>query len=603
MSKNDFYFSKFENRQPPEPLPYSAVREVLWQICVSLALILGVRYLYWRWAYSLNLDALWLAIPLVVAETLAFIGLVLFVFNLWRTEDTPSDAPPHRMHECDPEFEGDRPVAVDIFFTTYNESPELVRLGLQDAKKIQYPHHITTTIYVLDDGRREEMRAVADEENVHYISREDNAGFKAGNLRHAMLMTNGDFIVICDADTRPFPTILEHTLGYFRDPRVAWVQTPQWFYDIPKGQSLPCYLSRYLGSVGRLFGKAIEKVIGPLLIGHDPLANDPQMFYDIILRRRNWANAVFCCGAGSIHRREAIMETALKNYGSEVTSTLAQSVKALKRRTRATQVSDIVLDAMRGETVLNTEFTPYKLHVSEDIYTSLVLHADQDREWHSVLHPQVESKMLSPQDLLSWTVQRYKYAGGSLDIFLHDNFLFKKGLKLRQKLMYAVTYYSYLGGIWNVLFLIAPILYFFTALSPVSSISIDFFAHFLPFLVTLEFAMLLGTWGVPSYQSRSSYLSFFYVNLQALFSVLKGEQVKFHVTPKDRQAGRHFRLVWPHLIIVLLTLGGIAYSVFAYQHAIGGYTLLGIVCNTFWGLSNVMALFPILRTAIFDIET
>ena len=44
---------------------------------------------------------------------------------------------------------------------------------------------------------------------------------------------------------------------------------------------------------------------------------------------------------------------------------------------------------------------PYKFHVSEDIYTSIVLHGDPERRWRSVMHPEVESKMLSPQDLLT----------------------------------------------------------------------------------------------------------------------------------------------------------------------------------------------------------
>jgi len=42
------------------------------------------------------------------------------------------------------------------------------------------------------------------------------------------------------------------------------------------------------------------------------------MFYDIIQRRRNWANASFCCGAGSVHRREAVMESALKAYSKSI---------------------------------------------------------------------------------------------------------------------------------------------------------------------------------------------------------------------------------------------------------------------------------------------
>ena len=57
---------------------------------------------------------------------------------------------------------------------------------------------------------------------------------------------------------------------------------------------------------------------GPLTVGHDPFFNDPKMFYDVILRRRNWANAAFCCGAASLHRREAIMQSALRSYARAV---------------------------------------------------------------------------------------------------------------------------------------------------------------------------------------------------------------------------------------------------------------------------------------------
>ena len=82
------------------------------------------------------------------------------------------------------------------------------------------------------------MEALAAELGVNYISRNNNIGFKAGNMRNAMEKTSGDFIVICDADTRIFPTFLVNNLGYFRDPKVAWVQTPQWFFDLPEGKNL-----------------------------------------------------------------------------------------------------------------------------------------------------------------------------------------------------------------------------------------------------------------------------------------------------------------------------------------------------------------------------
>ena len=45
------------------------------------------------------------------------------------------------------------------------------------------------------------------------------------------------------------------------------------------------------------------------------------------------------------------------------------------------------------------------------------------------------------------------------------------------------------------------------------------------------------------------------MNLRALNTVLRGEQIKFHVTPKERQTGRFLYLVKPQIAIVVLTGG------------------------------------------------
>ncbi|MFL6692020.1 MAG: glycosyltransferase, partial [Ramlibacter sp.] len=479
-----FYFDRFESRRPPEPVPYSAARELLWQFLVIVALVLGANYIRWRWTSSLNPDALWFAIPLVVAESLAYIGLLLFTFNLWKTRDIPMQPPPRTVgetmgHAGDGGEWGRRPIAVDVFIATYNEDEELVRLSIQDAKRVTYPHPLDLRVHVLDDGRRPEMRQVAQEEGVRYLSRTTNIGFKAGNLRHAMEQTSGDFIVIVDADNRLFPTILANTLGYFRDPDVAWVQTPQWFYDLPEGMALPQWLGARLGHAGRVLGRGIERVIGRVRFGHDPFVNDPQMFYDVIQRRRNWCHAAFCCGAGSIHRREAIMQAALRSFAGSVD----QEVRRFERDVPDAELRRDLGHAMRTQAALEQELTPYKFHVSEDIYTSIVLHNDPARRWKSVLHSRVESKMLSPQDLLTWMIQRFKYAGGTLDIALRDNPLFKGGMRLPQRLMYLSTFWSYLGCLWNVVFLAAPIVYLFTGIAPLSAYSGAFYVHALPFIL------------------------------------------------------------------------------------------------------------------------
>ncbi|RJE78739.1 glycosyltransferase [Paracoccus sp. JM45] len=597
----DDYFLAFEDRHPPAPLPYSAAREVLWQLLAMISLVIGAWYIGWRWMHSLNPEALWFAATLAIAETLAYIGLLLFVFNLWRDQPVKLPTVPALVSEVDPDApDPDRPISVDVLFATYNEDPELVRLGIIDAKAMEYPHPIDIRIHVLDDGSRPAMQAVANDEGVGYITRDTNEGYKAGNLRNAMEHTFGDFLLICDADTRPFPTMLVRTLGYFRDPKMAWVQTPQWFYDLPQGRRLPDVLAGRFGPTGAKIGQAIERVTGEWCLGRDPFVNDPQMFYDVIQRRRNGANAAFCCGAGSIHRREAVMEAALRAFGAKVERRVIAAEEEITLETRERNVAPDLLDAIRTEAVSAEILAPYRFHVSEDIFTSIVLHSDKERGWKSFQHPLVESKMLSPQDLMTWTIQRFKYAGGSLDILLNDNPLFRRGLTIPQRVMYGATFYSYLGALWNVIFLFAPVVYLFTGIAPVSAYSDQFFIHVVPFIISLELAMMVGTWGISGYAAKASYLAFFPLGLRALWAVLRGQTIAFKVTPKDRKAGRFLKLVRPQIAVLAFTIIGVIWGTVALMTVDTPHTVTGVVTNALWGLNNCIAMAGIIRAALWQ---
>lgn len=595
-----FYFEQFEERSPPPPLEYSRPVELVWQLLAIATLVAGAIYLHWRWTASLNFDALWFAIPLVIAETCAFVGLVLFTANLWKTRDYPRRDPPASFAECAGEEGADRPIKVDVFIATYSEEEELVRLSIRDAKAIRYPHPIEIAVHVLDDGRRPAMAQVAAEEGVNYITRDNNVGFKAGNLRNAMEQTSGDFIVICDADTRPFPTMLMHTLGYFRDPDVAIVQTPQWFYDIPEGERLQDLWGRKAGGLGRAAGRVIETVFGEIRVGEDPFANDPAMFYDIIQRRRNAWNAAFCCGAGSIHRREAVMFVALREF-SQLVSTTAD--EARPRMDRLLRRRDAEKDALaRWQAAQEQELTPYKFHVSEDIYSTIVLHQDKSRNWKTVLHPQVESKMLSPQDLLSWTIQRFKYAGGSLDIFFNDNPILKPGLSMMQRVMYLATFWSYFAALWNLVFLLAPVMYLVSGIPPVNAYTGDFFARALPFLVLNELAFMVGTWGLSGYKGKVTYLASFPLSLRALWAVVRKKKISFPVTPKQRQSGSQLHLVWPQVTVMLVTLAAFLYAAIRTTMGEGNYSVGGLIVNGLWGLNNILAMSIMVRAAFWKPE-
>ena len=93
---NELYFleDKYENRKPEPPQEVSQTMELLFQFFGVVALMLGVWYLHYRWTESLNMDALWFAIPLAFAETMMFIGTILVVVNFWKTNDTKKKSHP-----------------------------------------------------------------------------------------------------------------------------------------------------------------------------------------------------------------------------------------------------------------------------------------------------------------------------------------------------------------------------------------------------------------------------------------------------------------------------------------------------------------------------
>lgn len=600
---HDFYFSRFEGRAAPATKQPNPLIMGLWQFTAICTLVFGGWYLFWRWTESIDPNALWFSLPMAVAETLSWFGLMLMIYNLWDVRDYPQSRPPMRIGECERQpIDPNRGITVDVFICTYSEDEELVRLSIRDAMAVRCPPGVTHKVHVLDDGSRALMRDVAIMEGANYITRATNVGYKAGNLRNGMDMTRGDFIAICDADTRLFPAFLEETLGYFRDPDVAFVQTPQWFYDLPEGETLEENWRRRFGRAAGSVAKAIERVFGQIRIDADPFVNDALIFYDIIQRRRNRANAAFCCGAASIHRREAVMAVALRAWSEAVGRASSQKSPGLLARLWGKGSGDDVDLLERWQAAQSLELTPYKFHVSEDLYSTIVLHQDRVRRWKSVMHPTILSKMLSPQDLLTWTIQRFKYAGGSVDIFFNDNPIFRPGLSFGQRLMYLSTFWSYMSSIWGLMFIAAPIIYLYTGIGPVKSYSREFFFHLLPFLVSLELAMMFGHWGQSGHVSKVMSLASFNISLQAIWTVLRGKKISFPVTPKARQEGNFSALVWPHRTIIWLNNVGMVFALaMLYFNNIGvvstGHTVGGMIANSVFVVYNNMAFGKMLKAA------
>jgi cellulose synthase (UDP-forming) len=151
-------------------------------------------------------------------------------------------------------------------------------------------------------------------------------------------------------------------------------------------------------------------------------------------------------------------------------------------------------------------------------------------------------------------------------------------------------------------FLLAPIIFLFTAIPPVSAYTTDFFLRIIPFLVTLELAMMFGTWGINGYKSKVTFLASFPLSLQAIWAVLRKQKIKFHVTPKDRQEGNFLHLVWPQVVMMTLTIVSLLWAIGSWGLGRDDFTMEGIIANGLWGLNNVLAMSIMVRAAFWQPE-
>ena len=249
-------------------------------VAVSVgALAVYAAYLTYRAAFTINPDALVFSLLVYFAELHGFIALFLYFHQLWHL----------RQRRVVPARSG---LKVDVFVTTYNEDVDLLRQTLRAAVGMRYPHET----YVLDDGRRPEVRALADEVGCRYLTRDDNAHAKAGNWNHAFARTAADFIATFDADHLPRPDFLDRTLGFFRDPKVAIVQVPQQYHNLDSVQHRVNWKAR------RMFG-------------------EQDAFFNLVMPGKDHWNAAFFCGTGAVLRREA-----LAPHGGILTNTITEDL-------------------------------------------------------------------------------------------------------------------------------------------------------------------------------------------------------------------------------------------------------------------------------------
>ncbi|HVW18946.1 MAG TPA: glycosyltransferase family 2 protein [Solirubrobacteraceae bacterium] len=254
-------------------------------LCALALLALGwmIAYLVWRvgWSRSGANPVLWCA--LAITELYGLWSLAMLTWFSWRAAGT--ERPPSSGAH-----------SVDVYVCTYDEPVSVVRATLAGCAALAHEH----TTYLLDDGRRPEMAALAQAWDAVYMTRPDNAHAKAGNINHALPRTSGDLVFVLDADHVPLPDALDATAGYFDDPRVAVVQTPHDFYN---HDSIQHY------EVGR---------------------HEQSVFFSVICPGKARHGAAFWCGSAALIRRRALLEV-----GGVATETIAEDFHTTIKLQRA----------------------------------------------------------------------------------------------------------------------------------------------------------------------------------------------------------------------------------------------------------------------------
>jgi len=631
------------------------------RVVVVLTVLTGLNYIAWRWAASLNWDAWWIALPLVIAETYSLIDVMLFGMTVWKLKirkgapEPPSDA------------------TVDVFITTYNEDLDMVLTTALAAQKIRHPH----STWILDDGARPELKALCEQHGLGYVTRSEDwtkdlpRHAKAGNLNNALMVTHGEFLLILDADQIPEPDILEKTLGYFNNRRVALVQTPQYFSNVPAS---------------------------------DPLGSQAPLFYGPIQQGKDGWNAAFFCGSNAILRREALMQLGLVGYVKEteksIRRALAASRAAIKQARKSADVesplvaevldeveaatreaqeevdagrplsevtyrvrrrvdaavqtlvqADVaalqadleeiaamelahvgesgvpvvaddavqrmsardwsplgalesvqaVLDALTVER--SNEAQPVMplatISVTEDMATAMRMHA---MGWESVYHHEILAYGLAPEDLKTMLTQRLRWAQGTIQVLLRENPLVQKGLKLGQRLMYFATMWTYLSGFAAVIYFAAPIIYLLLGILPVSSLSWDFFIRFIPFMVVNQLLFAVAGRGIPTWRGQQYSLALFPTWIKACTTAARnvwfGRPLGFAVTPKARQSGGpSWSLIRPQIVVSVLL--AVAAVVGIIRLATGLAEPLGTLVNVVWVVFDLVVMSILVRAVLY----
>lgn len=450
-------------------------------------------YLGWRITYSVPVKygpvAVAANLLLLAVEAFGFVESMILYRNLLGKREYPL-----------PEIPADAWPEVDVFVSTYNEPVELLRKTINGCIHMKYPDRSKVHIWICDDNRRPQMRALAEEMGVGYFDRPDNEGAKAGNLNHAMQRTSAPYIVTFDADMIPRSSFLMKTIPYFVDAELrerknpeaerlhlGLLQTPQCFYD--------------------------PDVFQHALYSEKRAPNEQNFFYRTIEPSKTTTNSVIYGGSNTILARRALEDIGGFYVGS----------------------------------------------ITEDFATGLLIEA---AGYVSLSLPEPLASGQTPHIYREHIQQRTRWGRGVIMSAKTLKIWGRKDLTLAQKLNYWSSVIYWYSPLKNLVYLLSPLLFAVFAIPVFACNWLELIVFWLPMFLLQDLCLransrnTISTKWVGIYET--SVMPFLLIPM--LQETMGISLSTFKVTDKSGQSGkrqRDMRSMIPFLVLAALSVIGI----------------------------------------------
>lgn len=456
-------------------------------------MICAIMYLVWRIFFTIpfafGIVSIVAGITLLIVEILGMVEAFIHYANMYSVNAYPMPDVPEELFPN-----------VDIFIATYSEDSELLYKTINGCKHMEYPDKSKVHIYLCDDNRRVEMRALATKMGINYLDRPNNKGAKAGNLNHALAHSTSPYVVTFDADMIPKSDFLMKIIPYFVDCEIknkgrkkedqiklGFLQSPQCFYNPDLFQ----------------FNLFSEKRI----------PNEQDYFYRDIQVARTKSNSVIYGGSNTVLAREALEE--IGGFYTEA--------------------------------------------ITEDFATGILI---QKKGYISLGIGEPLASGMSATDLHSLIQQRIRWARGVIATGRKMHIFTSKDLSFGQKMNYWASIWYWYAPLKRIIYIMSPLLYATFGFMVFNCTLPQVLLFWLPMYVTSNISLRMLSNNIRTTKWTSIYetVLFPFMLVPVLLESVGISLKKFKVTEKNsqqNQKGKNFIYNIPFLILIILSVIGI----------------------------------------------